>query len=353
MLICIPSPFISPLLPKSAAYSKPPTTPSVVQTDDDTTLSSIRCVGVHNGCHVANLLSLIIYPWSYTHISILSQLKLGLRHIEIDTWYERNSSDWFIFHEFVDPLTNETPDRTRDCLIEIRNWSRSNPDHHPVYIYFDVKGAYYRGCSGMSKLFGFGNFTSSSSSSSSNKTCPEYVNLDSLISSVFSNSQHVFRPCDLSLKKSSSSSSLKSRFNGWPRANSLRGRVFFVLNTTFGERGSYDQLRPGAMMFRRCIDRDGFSDDKDSLFYETRNMDFAKRYLEQGYIVRTLLNRTGDDVRLEREITEAFRIGIQYIACDNLRVASRIFRDGRYCYYDVEEKKTSLDDVNKIIISSK
>ena len=274
-------------------------------------------MGVHNGCHVANLLSIFIPPWSYTHISILSQLKLGLRHVEIDAWYERSSSAWNVFHEFVDPLTNDTPSSVVDCLREIRDWSQSNPDHLPVYIYFDIKGAYYRGCNGLAKLFGVGNFSGDSTY--------EYITLDRMISHVFSSG--VFRPCDLNLRPTGVG--LKARFKEWPKASELRGRVFFVLNTTFGQRGSYDQLRPGAMMFRRSIG----THDADALFYETRDMRLAQKYLRDGYIVRTLLNRTNDDALLEKEIREAFRLGIQYIACDNLRVASRVFGNGRYCYY--------------------
>ena len=159
-------------------------------------------------------------------------------------------------------------------MKEICDWSKSNSNHLPVYIYIDVKGAYYRGCNGLAKLFGCGNFSSSSSSS----TCPEYVHLDDLISSVFSSS-HMFRPCDVVCHGKNVDGGLKSRFKSWPVSSALRGKVFFVLNTTFGQRGSYDQLRQGANMFRRCIG----VDDDDALFYETRDMSLAQKYLRQGF----------------------------------------------------------------------
>ena len=120
ILVYVPSPFVSPLLPENIQqHEKTKTRPR----NDSVDLSSIRCVGVHNGCHVANLLSIFIPPWSYTHISILSQLKLGLRHVEIDAWYERSTSSWKVFHEFVDPLTNETPSLVVDCLKEICDYT--------------------------------------------------------------------------------------------------------------------------------------------------------------------------------------------------------------------------------------
>ena len=139
---------------------------------------------------------------------------------------------------------------------------------------------------------------------------------------------------------------LKARFKEWPKASELRGRVFFVLNTTFGQRGTYDQLRPGAMMFRRSIG----THDADALFYETRDMRVAQKYLRDGYIVRTLLNRTNNDTLLEREIRKAFKLGIQFIACDNLRVASRVFGNGKYCYYseDYDDSDDGAVDAEEV-----
>ena len=98
-------------------------------------LDQFVLIGTHNSCHRANMLSRFIPHWQYSHAPLLEQLELGaqllalawadccagMRHIELDLWYNYTSARWEIWHESVDPLTT-TGGLLDETLIELCNW---------------------------------------------------------------------------------------------------------------------------------------------------------------------------------------------------------------------------------------
>ena len=58
-------------------------------------LDHFTLIGTHNSCHRANLFGGLAVPrWRYSHHPLLAQLELGIRHIEIDLWYNSTSTQW-------------------------------------------------------------------------------------------------------------------------------------------------------------------------------------------------------------------------------------------------------------------
>ena len=63
-------------------------------------------LGTHNSCHVSPLFS-GCFPahcgpaqWRYSHPPIIEQLEDGIRHVEIDIWFNMDTRHWEIFHHF-------------------------------------------------------------------------------------------------------------------------------------------------------------------------------------------------------------------------------------------------------------
>ena len=105
---------------------------------------------------------------------------------------------------------------------------------------------------------------------------------------------------------------------GWPSVCQLRGKIFFVLNTTFGNRGTYTQYKEPhsphhPLMFLRSLYHTA---EDDSVFTETCCAATAHQLVNEGYIVRWLAKGEMDRKKL-REIMDA---GVQYIACNDVGI---------------------------------
>jgi hypothetical protein len=59
-------------------------------------LNEFAVIGTHNSIHVAALFSVFIPFWQYSHTPLVAQLEMGLRHIELDIWYNRNRKKWVV-----------------------------------------------------------------------------------------------------------------------------------------------------------------------------------------------------------------------------------------------------------------
>eukprot|EP00658_Telonema_sp_P-2_P052420 TRINITY_DN4061_c0_g1_i1.p1 TRINITY_DN4061_c0_g1~~TRINITY_DN4061_c0_g1_i1.p1 ORF type:complete len:344 (-),score=59.29 TRINITY_DN4061_c0_g1_i1:775-1806(-) len=106
-------------------------------------LDQFTLVGTHNSCHRANLLGGLAIPhWRYSHWSLRSQLDTGIRHLELDLWFNHSSRGWEVWHEAVDPLTT-SPLRLVDTLRDLCGWSVGRPCHFPLWINLDLKGSYH------------------------------------------------------------------------------------------------------------------------------------------------------------------------------------------------------------------
>jgi len=323
-------------------------------------LNRIQSIGVHNGCHRANMIASFVPEWNYTHVPFVDQLKIGLRHLELDVWFDRRSQCWRVFHEFIDPLTNGCPATFRECLERIRDWSLrvKGGKHLPLYLYVDVKGAYWGSPFNMCAMLcgreggccpgTWGNFDNKMHDITA--VSPEYVSMESEILAAFNGDYgSIFKPSDLVEGGGDEDESCKSseiphasvrdalKANGWPTVGKLSGKVFFVLNTTFGRRGVYHQLAGTKRFGRRLmwLRSEGRVDDgasfseidrprDDSVFFETFDPFRAAEYARRGYIVRCLYTNRNINPEHRQHVKRMIDAGAQYFACDDLNFVSRV-----------------------------
>lgn len=132
--------------------------------------------------------------------------------LELDIWDSKyfigkkkyTGTDWFVKHSlFQKGNKNCAGGSLRDCLTEIEQWTRKNPDHEVLTIYIDKKEDW--GCKRSGRK-------------------PE--DLDNLISSIFPSS-NIYSPKEVLQENDN----LRSSVHGcnWPSTNDLKGKVIFVI----------------------------------------------------------------------------------------------------------------------------
>ena len=74
----------------------------------------------------------------YAHVPLHQQLDLGLRKLELDVFYRRQTEDFPVGHvQVIDMNSHCSPLTT--CLQELRSWSVRHPDHAPIWISLNAK----------------------------------------------------------------------------------------------------------------------------------------------------------------------------------------------------------------------
>eukprot|EP01064_Diplonema_japonicum_P033189 TRINITY_DN6480_c3_g1_i1.p1 TRINITY_DN6480_c3_g1~~TRINITY_DN6480_c3_g1_i1.p1 ORF type:complete len:374 (+),score=81.23 TRINITY_DN6480_c3_g1_i1:62-1123(+) len=224
-------------------------------------LDKFQVIGAHNSSHVANVFGLFfIKVWRYTLPPLKSQLDQGIRHFEIDAWYDRTNDEWFMLHEnLIDQLTvDDAPASLHGSLERIYEWSKAHPDHFPLILNLDIKGSYTYGFAWAAPIFGRGLQTDSS------YTPAAYQKVKDIVKSIWKPNK-LFTPMDLKAN-ATSGVSLRDyvRENGWPSVTDLKGKTLVFLNL-------YGELKGGAihadekLFFVRGHD---FDNDKDYVYYE-------------------------------------------------------------------------------------
>ncbi len=99
-------------------------------------LQHLQTKGSHNSYHRAPRFALS-RSWRYTHKPLEVQLGAqGVRQIELDVRYDRG--EIVVGHlPLIDGRTSCR--KLRDCLGELRRWSRAHPAHVPVFVFIEPK----------------------------------------------------------------------------------------------------------------------------------------------------------------------------------------------------------------------
>lgn len=237
-----------------------------------------QVVGTHNSCHRPNLFAVAILPdWRYCHATLPEQLDAGIRHVELDVWFNRTLRRWEVWHECVDPITS-APWLFRDAISQIQKWSHQRPTHFPLIINIDVKGAYLMGLSLMYPLFGRGVAALNGKS---------FRVLEEEILSVFKVDE-LFKPKDLDhprlrvLAPHTEDIARPSDLSfDWPLVKSLRGKILFQLNLYSDRSDCAAHADPFGVLWPRS---DSLS---HCLYAETRNAERAAFLRSRGYLVRS------------------------------------------------------------------
>lgn len=186
-------------------------------------LSHLQVKGSHNSYHKAPRIPLS-RTWRYTHAPIAVQLKTqGVRQLELDVRYD----DGQLVVGHLPVIDGRSTCRTlRDCLTELKTWSKEHPGHLPVFVFIEPKEDL-----APSQLDG------------------RVDTLDGTITRVFSR-ENLLTPEDVVGHYPSLKEAVRAR--GWPSLAASRGKVAFVLFGSKRHVRAYAAGRPkleGRVMF--------------------------------------------------------------------------------------------------------
>eukprot|EP00299_Pterocystis_sp_00344_P013417 c6571_g1_i2.p1 GENE.c6571_g1_i2~~c6571_g1_i2.p1 ORF type:complete len:431 (+),score=29.72 c6571_g1_i2:70-1362(+) len=305
----------------------------------DLPFNEYQIVGTHNSCHRASLFAALFVPyWRYTHRGIVEQLNAGIRHIEFDIWFNKSKRRWEIWHECVDPLTS-TPWLFVDGLRLVHKWSFENPNHFPVTLNLDIKGAYFSWLSFLSPaIFGRGLDQSDSDA---------FGVLEREILHVWAQSQNlIIKPTDvrgqapsprMSLSDTppfsgstpsspllvvcdSSNKSDKPVTSRWPTATQLRGHVKFQLNIYHDRARCIHAVDANGILWGR-------GDGEFCRYMEASNPEKVRNLKNRGFMIRTnFMNGPAPILKANKQkfidkgkarVDQLNRIGVNYTATNH------------------------------------
>ncbi len=232
-------------------------------------------VGTHNSVHISGLFSMFVPYWRYTHRSLVEQLNMGIRHIELDLWFNMHLQRWEVWHECIDGLT-VTPLLLSDTLSQLRSWSRGHRGHFPLCLNLDIKGAYRSGTSFLS--FALGRvFAGRPGDALAFQLLEREILGEWGVTDLYTPATMLggrFKTLRDAL-----------RDGGWPSVRSLRGKALFQLNVS-GKVARVNEVFDSTVLFKR-----GHNFDRprsDVAWFETADAGRAARLAAQGYLIRAL-----------------------------------------------------------------
>ncbi|GAB5363430.1 hypothetical protein AAMO2058_000882400 [Amorphochlora amoebiformis] len=276
--------------------------PKCVESEADLSMSSVplnqfRLVGTHNSVHVAGLFSIFVPYWQYTHLPLVHQLNFGIRHIEIDLWFNKTLGIWEVFHECIDKLT-VTPLLFSDVLSQIMTWSKSNQNHFPLTFNLDIKGAYIAGTSYMTPwLLGRGFY-------GDKRDRYIFEMLEREVLAVWAIPKLV---TPATIKTGTKSKCLRDALanHGWPTVQECRGKTLFQLNLN-EDRSSLADVITSTVFFKRG--HNFLNPEPDAAWFETNDPDLAQSLSSKGLMIRALDVHAKDAAKLR---------GVQFVATNH------------------------------------
>jgi len=264
-------------------------------TASDHPLNDFTCIGTHNSTHEVSIFgALFIKEWHYVHAPLGAQLQLGIRHVEIDIWYNSCASRWEVYHECIDPITTASF-LFEDVLRYLHQWSVLNREHFPLSINIDIKGAYRPGTSYLVPwLLGRGGDIIVKSQA--------YGVLEAEVRRVWVAPAALLEPSSFTQKgKTSVADGLRRQ--GWPSVRKLKGTALMQLNV-YGELEETRAAGAGKCFFVR-------GDSESSSYCEVGGGGVGRVAARHG-LVRGWVEK-GDTDKVRR----VSRAGQVYIATDH------------------------------------
>ncbi|MEQ9298308.1 MAG: Ca2+-dependent phosphoinositide-specific phospholipase C [Cyclobacteriaceae bacterium] len=306
--------------------------------EDRERLNHIQIIGSHNSYKVEieqPLMALLmeedpkVLGLDYRHLSIMEQLDLGIRGLELDVLFdpvgglyqrplgldiidslglkalpydpegELAQPGFKVFH--IPDIDFRSHCLTfKGCLSDIKLWSQANPDHLPIIITINPKNSGV-GKPGFTKVISFSKNVLDS--------------LDQEISGIFDASE-LITPATATAKGQTLRQTILAQ--GWPGLRASIGKVMFVLDAGASVTQDYliDYAGQKPMFVNMSEDHPwaGFFIMNDPIQQEAA----IKRLVEQGFMVRTRSDANTVEARtadFSRSIA-AFRSGAQLISTD-------------------------------------
>lgn len=279
------------------------------QQDADVHMNQIQIIGSHNSYHaglpanegkVLEKQSPKTYDaLNYSHPALSAQLSSGVRQLEIDIFADPNGG--LYAHPYGPQLTAKAglppdppfdPDHIMDkpgfkvlhvqdidyrsncepftqCLAEVRAWSKSHPDHLPIYLLIETKQSPLKVSFPSVQPIPF--------------TPALFDALDKEILSVFSRDE-LITPDDVRGKYATLDEAVHA--NNWPTLSRARGKVVFLMDQLSME-PVYTQGHP--VLQGRILFTNATPGKPDAAFTEQNDSSAAaiEAIVKQGYLVRT------------------------------------------------------------------
>jgi hypothetical protein len=304
--------------------------------DDCVRLNQIQVLGTHNSYHIAPAAPMlaVLGPRArnveYTHRPLVEQLsRLGVRKLELDVFADPEGGRYaspaaFRMVKGLEPVdaalrqpgfkvihTQDIDYRTtcvtfKACLTEIRDWSRANPRHVPIFVMIEAKDSPLDdpGGIGYVKPLRIG--------------VPELRALDDEIRAVF-DADHVLTPDRVRGKHATLPEAIRT--GGWPTLGKSRGKILFGLDNMNEHRTDY--LKGSPALEGRMIFVSSSPGEPSAAFVKMNealgeNEHRIQEIVRAGYLVRTRADVPTDEARSGSTVRRdsAFRSGAHYVSTD-------------------------------------
>jgi len=308
----------------------------------DILLNEIQLVGSHNSYKkkIDSTLLFILKLFDsnvatsldYEHLTLVEQLDLGLRSLELDVYYDPEGGHYGApFGNKMGPFSSPYDEgevmkhpgfkvlhvqdidfrshclTLKTCLEQIRRWSSENPQHLPLIITINPKDEIIP-MKGFEPPMAF--------------DVDAWNSLDDEFRDILS--KNLIIPDDI---RGVYNTLKESILAGWPSVNSLRGKVLFVLDGPPIKSSDYvighSELE-GRVMFVNFPEESSMSSFR-IVNDPIENLDYISELVGQGFIVRTRADaettesRNGDTRRLQ----SAIKSGAQIISSDYYKMDER------------------------------
>ncbi|MGS2760653.1 phosphatidylinositol-specific phospholipase C1-like protein [Sinomicrobium sp. M5D2P9] len=298
-------------------------------------INKIQLIGSHNSYKKAIAPSLFrflkekdttggIAGLEYEHVSIIRQLDMGLRNLELDVYIDDEGGKYAYPKglELVDDQPAYDPDgkmklpgfkmlhvpdidfrseylTLEDCLVALRIWSEGHPGHTPVFITLEAKD-------GNANRFG---------------TTPQafdevaFHRLDSVLLKHLGN-KHLIVPDDV--RRSNTTLEEAVRKQQWPSLKEAKGKFLFILDDKGRKRELYVKghyALQGRVLF---INAEPGTPEAATMIINDPYDNRIRELVKKGYIIRTRADANTKEAR-QNDYTRfeaARRSGAQIITTD-------------------------------------
>jgi hypothetical protein len=305
------------------------------QINDDLPINKIQVIGSHNSYKQAidpalfkvfqQKDSLSANKIDYGHVPVITQLDMGLRNLEVDIYPDEKGGkyarpkglDLAPGQKPYDPQGKmrqpgfkilHVPDldfrshyyTLTDCLDELRSWSQAHPDHAPIFITLEVKGAVAK---------------SGASPGTQGISAAHFDELDKTLLDKLGK-EHLITPDQIRGKYQTLESAVLHQ--NWPTLRKAKGKFLFILDDTAAKRELYLAGHPslkGRSMFANAAPGTA---EAGILIRNNPRDPQIKDLVRKGYIIRTRADSDTREARLnDRGSFEAACIsGAQIITTD-------------------------------------
>lgn len=225
----------------------------------------------------------------YWHQTLAEQLDLGMRKLELDVFYDPQSSTLPVGHVQMIDMNSHCPE-LRSCLMQVKAWSETHPDHVPIWISFNAKDQQLAGLPDPAPF-----------------TAEALALIDAVVEDVLAD--RLVRPRDV-------------RDRQWPALDDARGKFLLILDEGGAKRDLYLQGWPNRPLFV-MVPEDHPAAAVMILNDPLADGDRIAELVSTGFLVRT---RADADTREARanDVSRrdaAFASGAQAVSTDYYRPA--------------------------------